>query len=185
MASPRRRLRIGAEAWPSTPRLWRPLGWTHRPSAQEAATARVRGEAAAAADEARLAQEAITRKEAEVKALEEALAQERAKKEADERARAEAAAKAQADAARKDTIEAARRKDAEERARTEAELAALEAEMAWPRLPVPGWRLKGEQPLPRPPQWRRRKPSSGARLPREDPEWRPFESSSKGTPPPR
>ena len=49
-------------------------------AAQEAATARVRGEVAAAAQEAHLAQEAIACKEAEVKALEEALAQERAKK---------------------------------------------------------------------------------------------------------
>ena len=100
-------------------------------AAGEAATARVRGEVAAAAQEARLAQEAIVRKEAEVKALEEALAQERAKKEAEERANAEATAKAQADAAGKDAIEAARRKVAEERAKTEAELAALEAEKAW------------------------------------------------------
>ena len=44
-------------------------------AAQEAATARVRGEVAAAAREARLAQEAIACKEAEVEALEEALAQ--------------------------------------------------------------------------------------------------------------
>ena len=97
-------------------------------AAQEAATARVRGQVAAAAQEARLAQEAIVCKEAEVKALEEAFAQERAKKEAEERAHAEATAKAQADAARKDAIEAARRKVAEERANAEAELAALEAE---------------------------------------------------------
>ena len=96
-------------------------------AAQEAATTRVRGEVAAAAQEGRLAQEAIFRKEAEVKALEEALPQERAKKEAEERAHAEATPKARADAARKDAIEAARRKVAEERARTEAELAALEA----------------------------------------------------------
>ena len=96
-------------------------------AAHEAATARVRGEVAAAAQKARLAQEAIARKEAEVKALEEALAQERAKKEAEERAQAEATAKAQADASRKDAIEAARRRVAEERAKTEAELAALEA----------------------------------------------------------
>ena len=65
-----------------------------------------------------------------MKALGEALAQERAKKEAEERAHAEAAAKAQADAAKKDAIEAARRNVAEERAKTEAELAALEAEKA-------------------------------------------------------
>ena len=99
-------------------------------AAQEAATARVRGELAAAAEEARLAQEAIASKEAEVKALEGALAQERAKNEAEERAHAEATAKAKADASRKDAIEAARRKVAEERAKTEAELAGLEAEKA-------------------------------------------------------
>ena len=89
-------------------------------AAQEAATVRVRSEVAAAAQEARLAQEAIARKEAEVKALE----------EAEERAHAEATAKAQADAARKDAIEAARRKVAEEGAKTKAELAALEAQKA-------------------------------------------------------
>ena len=49
---------------------------------------------AAAAQEARLAPDAIVHKEAEVKALEEALAQERARKEAEERAHAEATAKA-------------------------------------------------------------------------------------------
>ena len=94
------------------------------------ATAQVNGELAAADEEARLTQEAIACKEAEVRALEEALAQERAKKEAEERAHAEATAKAQADAAKKDAIEAARRKVAEERAKTEAELAALEADKA-------------------------------------------------------
>ena len=99
-------------------------------AAQEAATARVRGDVAAAAQEARLAQVAIVRKEAEVKALEEALARERSRKEAEDRAHTEATAKAQADAARKDAIEAARPKVAEGRAKTEAELAALEAEKA-------------------------------------------------------
>ena len=99
-------------------------------AAHGAATSQVNGELAAADEEARLTQEAIACKEAEVKALEEALAQERAKKEAEERAHAEATAKAQADAAKKDAIEAARRKVAEERAKTEAELAALEAEKA-------------------------------------------------------
>ena len=96
----------------------------------EAATAQVKGEVAAADEEARLTQEAIACKEAEVKALEEALAQVRAKKEAEERAHAEPTAKAQADAARKDATEAAQQKVAEERAKTEAELAALEAEKA-------------------------------------------------------
>ena len=99
-------------------------------AAHGAATAQVNGELAAADEEARLTQEAIACKEAEVRALEEALAQERAKKEAEERAQAEATAKAQADAAKKDAIEAARRKVAEERAKTEAELAALEADKA-------------------------------------------------------
>ena len=99
-------------------------------AAHEAGTARITGEVAAAAQEARLTQEAIACKEAEVKALEEALAQERAKKEAEERAHAGATAKAQADAARKDAIEAARQKVAEERAKTEEGLAALEAEKA-------------------------------------------------------
>ena len=99
-------------------------------AAHGAVTAQVNGEVAAADEEARLTQEAIACKEAEVKALEEALAQERAKKEAEERAHAEATAKAQAEAAKKDAIEAARRKVAEERAKTEAELAALEAEKA-------------------------------------------------------
>ena len=99
-------------------------------AAHEAVAARIRGEVAATAEEARLTQEAIACKEAEVKALAEALAQERARKEAEERAHAEATAKAEADAAKKDAIEATRRKVAEERAKTEAELAALEAEKA-------------------------------------------------------
>ena len=99
-------------------------------AAHEAATALVRGEVAAAAQETRLAQEAIACKEAEVNTREEALAQEGAKKEAEERARAQGTAKAQADAARKDAIEAARRKVAEERAKTKAKLAASEAEKA-------------------------------------------------------
>ena len=160
-------------------------------AAREAATAPVRGEVAAAAQEARLAQEAIAHKEAEVKAPEEALAQERAKKEAEEEAHAEATVKAQADAARKDAIEAARRRVAEERARTEAELAALEAEKARLQRAREAEAVRAREgaegglPQPRPPQWRRQKPSSSARLPREDPECRPSEGSSKGTPPPR
>ena len=99
-------------------------------AAHGAATAQVNGELAAANEEARLTQEAIACREAEVRALEEALAQERAKKEAEERAHAEATAKAQADAAKKEAIEAARRKVAEGKAKTEAELAALEAQKA-------------------------------------------------------
>ena len=99
-------------------------------AAHEAMAARIRGEVAATTEEARLTQEAIACKEAEVKALEEALAQERARKEAEERAHAKGTAKAQADAAKKDAIEAARRRVTEEKAKTEAELAALEAEKA-------------------------------------------------------
>ena len=99
-------------------------------AAHGVATAQVNGELAAADEEARLTQEAIACKEAEVKALGEALAQERAKKEAEERAHAEATAKAHEDAAKKEAIEAARRKVAEEKAKTEAELAALEAQKA-------------------------------------------------------
>ena len=75
-------------------------------AAHEAVAARIR----ATDEEARLTQEAIACKEAEVKALEEALAQERAKKEAEERAQADATAKAQADAAKKGVNEV----DAEE-----------------------------------------------------------------------
>ena len=52
-------------------------------AAHGAATAQVNGESAAADEEARLTQEAIACKEAEVRALEEALAQGRAKKEAE------------------------------------------------------------------------------------------------------
>ena len=95
-------------------------------AAHEAVAARIR----ATDEEARRTQEAIACKEAEVKALEEALGQERAKKEAEERAHAEATAKAQEDATKKEAIEAARRKVAEEKAKTEAELAALEAQKA-------------------------------------------------------
>ena len=160
-------------------------------AAQEAATARVRGEVAAAAEEARLTQEAIACKEAEVKALEGALAQKRAKKEAEERAHSKATAKAQADAARKDAIEAARRKVAEERAKTEAELAALEAEKARLQRAREAGAARAREEAQRraaaatAPAMEEARPSSSARLPREDPEWRPFESSSKGTPPPR
>ena len=160
-------------------------------AAQEAGAAGVRGEVAAAAEEARLPQEGIARKEAEVKALEGALAQERAKMEAEERAHAEVMAKAQADAARKDAMEAARRKVAEERANTRRSSQPGRrrrlgcSRLGKPRLLVPGRWPKGELPQPWPPQWRRRRPSSSARLPWEDPEWRPFKSCSKGTPPPR
>ena len=163
-------------------------------AAQEAATARVRGEVAAAAQEARLAQEAIVRKEAEVKALEEALAQERAKKEAEEEAHA--ATPKQRPRPRRTPPgrtpsrprggRSLRRGPGQRRSWQRWKRRRLGCSgLGKRRLPVPGRRPKGELPQPRPPQWRRRRPSSSARFPREDPEWRPFESSSKGTPPPR
>ena len=156
-------------------------------AAHEAVAARIR----ATDEEARRTQEAIACKEAEVKALEEALAQGRAKKEAEERAHAEATAKAQADAAKKDAIEAARRKVAEERAKTEAELATLEAEKARLQRAREAEAARAREEAEAraaaatPPQWRKQRPNSAARLPREDHVWRPFESFSKGTPPPR
>ena len=159
-------------------------------AAHGAATAQVNGELAAADEEARLTQEAIACREAEVRALEEALAQERAKKEAEERAHAEATAKAQADAAKKDAIAAARRKVAEEKAKTESWRRWKRRRRGCsrpgkPRRLVLGRKRKCGLPQPPPPQWRRQRPNSAARLAREDHEWRPFESFSKGTPPPR
>ena len=67
--------------WHGHPRLDRGghCGRTHGRSRPEAATAQIKGEVEAADEEARLTQEAIACKEAEVKALEEALAQEREK----------------------------------------------------------------------------------------------------------
>ena len=147
-------------------------------AAHEAATAQVKGEVAAAEQEARLTQEAIACKEAEVKALEEALAQERAKKEAEERAHAKATAKAQADAAKKDAIEAARRKVAEERAKTEEELAALEAEKA--RLQQA---REAEAARAREEAEGRAAAATAAAMAEAEARWRPFESFSKGTPP--
>ena len=159
-------------------------------AAHGAATAQVNGELAAADEEARLTQEAIACREAEVRALEEALAQERAKKEAEERAHAEATAKAKADAARKEAIEAARRKVAEEKAKTGRSWRRWKrrrrgcSRPGKPRRLVFGKKPKCGLPQPPPPQWRRQRPNSAARLPREDHEWRPFENFSKGTPPP-
>ena len=155
-------------------------------AAHGAATAQVNGEVAAADEEARLTQEAIACKEAEVKALEEALAQERAKKEAEERAHAEATAKDQADAAKKDAIEAARRKVAEDRAKTEAELAALEAEKARMQQARETEAARAREEAERraaaatAAAMDRLRPNSAARLPREDPEWRPFEALRRG-----
>ena len=160
-------------------------------AAHEAAIAQVKGEVAAVDEEACLTQEAIACKETEVRALEEALAQERAKKEVEERAHAEATVKAQADAAKNDAIEAARRKVAEERAKTEAGLAAWEAKNA--RL-----QQTREAEAARAREEAKKRAAAApaaameeaeaklaAKLPREDPEWRLFESFSTGTPPPR
>ena len=78
------------------------------------ATAAAGAREAAATHERRAAEEAIAKKEAEVRDLEEALAREKAKKEAKERAHEEALARAQEDAFRKEAIEAMRKKVGEE-----------------------------------------------------------------------
>ena len=159
-------------------------------AAHGAATAQVNGELAAADEEARLTQEAIACKEAEVKVLEEVLAQERAKKEAEERAHAEATAKAQEDAAKKEAIEAARRKVAEEKAKTEAELAALEAQKAQLQQAREAEAARAREEAEAraaaatAAAMEEAEAKPAAILPREDHEWRPFESFSKGTPPP-
>ena len=149
-------------------------------AAQEAATARVRGEVAAAAEEARLAQEAIDRKEAEVKALEDVIAQERAKKAAEERAHAKATAKAKQTPPgrtpsrprdRRSLRRGPRRRRSWRRWKQRGLGCSRPGKQ---RLLVPGRRPKGKLPQPRPPQWGRWRPSSSARLPREDPEWGPF-----------
>ena len=143
-------------------------------AANGAATAQVNGELAAADEEARLTQEAIACKEAEVKALEEALAQERAKKEAEERAHAEATAKAQAVPPRRmpsrprdgRSLRRGPRRRRSWRRWRRSRLGC--SRPGKPRRPVPGRRPKGELPQPPPPQWRRQRPNSAARLPRED-----------------
>ena len=171
-------------------------------AAHEAATAQVKGEVAAAAEEARLTREAIARKEAEVRALEEAPAQERAKKEAEERAHGQRRRRRKGPTPRqrpRPKRTPPRRKPSRLR---DGRLLRRgpRRRRSWrrwkrrrlgcsrpgkPRRLGPGRRPKGELPQPRPLQWRRRRPSSAARLPRENPEWRPFESCLKGTPPPR
>ena len=156
-------------------------------AAQEASAVRERREAeaavreAAAAHKARVAQGAIATKEAEMWALEEALAQERARKEAGQRTHA--------DAAKQDAFETARRKVAEEKTRTEVEIRALEAEKA--RLQqkreeetaAPTRKPRGGPP--RTPRRLLRRPlgRSSVRGPKEGPAWTPVEGSSKGTPP--
>ena len=156
-------------------------------AAHEAVAARIR----AADEEARLTQEAIACKEAEVRALEEALAQERAKKEAEERAHAEATAKAHQTPSRRTPSRprdgrSLRRGPRRRRSWRHWKRTRLGCSRSGkPKLLVPGRKPKRELLQPQTPQWRRQRPNSAARLPREDHGWRPFESFSKGTPPPR
>ena len=152
-------------------------------AAHEAATAGVKGGVAAADEEARLTQEAIACKEAEVKALEEALAKERAKKGAEERPRRTPPRRTPSRPRDGRSLRRGPRRRRSWRRWKRRRLGC--SRPGKPRVLGPGRRPKGELPQPRPPQWRRRRPSSAVRLPREDPEWRPFESFSKGTPPPR
>ena len=154
-------------------------------AAQEAATARVRGEVAAAAEEARLTQEAIACKEAEVKALEEALAQERKGLTPKQWPRPRRTPPGRTPSRPRDGRSLRRGPRRRRSWRLWKRRRHSCSRLGKPRLSVQGRRPKGELLQPRRPQWRRRRPSSSARLPREDPEWRPFESSSKGTPPPR
>ena len=141
-------------------------------AAHEAATARVKGEVAAAAQEARLTQEAIAHKEAEVRALEEALAQERAKKEAEERAHAKQRPRPRRTPPRRTPSRprdgrSLRRGPRRRRSWRRWKARRLGCSRPGkPRRLVPGRRPKSELPQPRPPQWRRRRPSSAARLPR-------------------
>ena len=125
-----------------------------------------------------------------MRALEEATAQEKARKEAEERATQEALAQAWADAANTEGIQAALTKVADERAKTEAELRALEAgksrlqsahgEEAG-RARENAKRTAAEASAAAMKEARRR---SSARCPRASPTWTPFERSSPGTPPP-
>ena len=160
-------------------------------AAHGAATAQVNGELAAADEEARLTQVAIACKEAEVRALEEALAQERAKKEAEKGPTPERQPRPRRTPPRRTPSRprdgrslrtGPRRRRSWRRWKRRRRGCSRPGK---PRRLVPGKRPKGELPQPPPPQWRRQRPNSAARLPREDHEWRPFESCSKGTPPPR
>ena len=168
-------------------------------AAREAAAARDRRKAEAAAREAAAAQdsqEAIARKGAEVKGLEEALTQERARKEVEEKAHAEAlahaeaTAKAQADAVKRNAIEAARRKVAEEWIKTEAELKALEEEKARPLQvrEAEAARAREEAERHAAEATATAMEEAEAKIKQETPpggsEWTPFEGPSKGTPHP-
>ena len=160
-------------------------------AAHEAATAQVKGEVAAAAEEARLTQEAIACKEAEVKVL-----KRRLPKRGQRRRRRKGPTPKQRPRPRRTPPgrtpsrprEGRSLRRGPRRRRIWGRWSRRRLGCSRPGTPrrlVPGRRPKGELPQPRPPQWRRRRPSSAARLPREDPELRPFGSFSKGTLPPR
>ena len=160
-------------------------------AAHEAAIAQVKGEVAAADEEALLTQEAIACKEAEVKALEEALPQERAKKEArkeptpKQRPRPRRTPPRRTPSRPRDgrSLRRGPRRRRSWRRWKRKRLAC--SRPGKPKRLVPGRKPRGELLQPQPPQWRRRRTSSATRLPREDQEWKPFESFSKGTLPPR
>ena len=160
-------------------------------AAHGAATAQVNGEFAAADKEARLTQEAIACKKAEVRALEEALAQGRAKKEAEERALPKRRLRPRQTPPRRPPSRPRDGRSLRRRPRRRRSWRRWKrrrrgcSKPGKPRRLVLGMKLKCGLLQPPPPQWRRHRPNSAARLPREDHEWRPFESFSKGTPPPR
>ena len=160
-------------------------------AAREAAIAQVKGEVAAADEEARLTQEAIACKEAEVKELEEALpkrGQRRRRRKGpmpSQRLRRRRTPPRRTQSRPRDgrSLRRGPRRRRSWRRWKRRRLGC--SRPGKPKRLVPGRKPKGELPQPQPPQWRRRRPRSAARLPRENPEWRPFESFSKGTPPPR
>ena len=160
-------------------------------AAHGAATAQVNGEVASADEEARLTQEAIACKEAEVKALGEALA-----KRGQRRRRRKGPTPKQRPRPRRTPPRRtpSRPRDGRSLRRGPRRRRSWRrwkprrlgcSRPGKPKRLVLGRKPKGELPQPPPPQWRRQRPNSAARLPREDHEWRPFESFSKGTPPPR
>ena len=159
-------------------------------AAHGAATAQVNGELAAADEEARLTQEAIACKEAEVRALEEALAQERAKKEAEEKAHAKRRPRPRRTPPRRKPSRPRDGRSLRRRPRRRRSWRRWKrrrrgcSRPGKPRRLVLGKKPKCGLPQPPPPQWRRQRPNSATRVPREDHEWRPFENLSKGTPPP-
>ena len=159
-------------------------------AAHGAATAQVNGELAAADEEARLTQEAIACREAEVRALEEALAQERAKRRRRKgptpkrRPRPRRTPPRRTPSRPRDGRSLRRRPRRRRSWRRWKRRRRGCSRPGKPRRLVLKKKPKCGLPQPPPPQWRRQRPNSAARLPREDHEWRPFENFSKGTPPP-